>query len=139
MQKVEISFVRQSYTSTTTVRLRETRIISSKLMSFFRCRADDQYCCGYTCCFKPLDDAPKLLESWYFWSLVSLVLIVLGCIIFSFALSNLKRKSSSWTRAPSGTIHILRNHSHVHGFLTSSPLTVWLEPTRIKVKSLDVY
>ena len=48
--------------------------------------------------FQPLgeDSAASLVTSWYFWSLVSLVMIVFGCIIFSFTLSSLKRKSSSW-------------------------------------------
>ena len=80
---------------------------------FFRCRADDQYCCGYTCCFKPSDQDPnaRLLTSWYFWSLVSLVLLVFGCIIFSFALSNLKRKSSSWARAPSAWLGLMSGGS----------------------------
>ena len=48
---------------------------------------------------QPLRDDPaaSLITSWYFWSLVSLVLIVFGCIILSFTLSSLKRKPSMTT------------------------------------------
>ena len=77
---------------------------------FYRCRAEDQYCCGYTCCFKPIDNNPHaaLLTSWDFWSLISLVLLVFGCIILSFTLSSLKRKSSnSWARAPSAWLGLM--------------------------------
>jgi len=107
----------------------------------YRCRADDQYCCGYTCCFKPLDDAPKLLESWYFWSLISLVLIVFGCIIFSFALSNLKRKSSSWTRAPSAWLGLMSGGSVNLGNLATTTVgqSGIIQPSILYKKNQNTY
>jgi len=66
----------------------------------FRCRVADQYCCGHSCCYQADgDDSPHLFASWYFWSLILVVLVVFGCIIVSFALSSLKSKSDieSWS------------------------------------------
>ena len=58
----------------------------------FKHRVDDIYFLFS----QPLRDDPtaSLISSWYFWSLVSLVMIVFGCIILSFTLSSLKRKSN---------------------------------------------
>ena len=71
---------------------------------------------------QPLRDDPtaSLISSWYFWSLVSLVMIVFGCIILSFTLSSLKRKpnwsggvsplqglgGSAWLGLVSGSVNL---------------------------------
>lgn len=66
----------------------------------YRCRILDQYCCGHTCCFKqPPSDTFEIFSSWYFWSLILVVLIVFGCIVVSFALTSLKQRHDiqSWS------------------------------------------
>ena len=75
-------------------------------INYYRCNFENQYCCGYICCHK-LSNREDLLGSWYFWSLMSLVLIVFGCIICSFTINSFAKKQTTIYRAPSAWMGLL--------------------------------
>ena len=94
------------YIHTYLVVLERINKIFNLFFPFIRCRFESQYCCGYKCCYAE-DDGKTILGSWYFWSLMSLVLIVFGCIVCSFTLSNLIKKQPTTNGIPNSWMGLL--------------------------------
>ena len=87
------------------------RILNLIYLIHFRCKFEDQYCCGYICCQKaPGEVDAELLGSWYFWSIISILFIVFGCIVCSFTLSTFKKRTyqppASWMGLLSGSANL---------------------------------